>query len=286
MRRLVRDAGWHDERNVDVTQERHGVPVVGEGDSHDRTKRSPKQTAEKLYADIATNRSDVVIASATRAIEPCGAERLEQPRQCAGLDVDGAERFVVLAQLCESRLQQGQIAINCDILYRHVIEADDLHVQPVSGAMERGDDLCVRLAEFDRLVACNVDGLPHAKAEIPLWNKQRGTVFTDEGLIAAEFPLDELELRAGFAGTEHERKTFALDAVQCTVRRGVNSKRMGLEQRVVQVAKHQNRRHWLHVGANRSTTSVLATNAPTYPVGRVFSTLKPWRVAPNAMSPR
>src|SRR5580693_6341430 len=95
-------------------------------------------------------------------------------------------------------------------------------------------------------------GSLHTKAEVPTGNEKRGPVFTDEWLGDADFLLDELNLRPGLARTEDERNMCVLNTTQRAVRRRVTRKGMGLEQCVVEVAKHHNRRGWLHVGTHGS----------------------------------
>src|SRR4029079_18376310 len=62
--RFVRRAGLHDQPNV--------------------AKRSLIQPAKKPPADVSLIRSDVVIPSATRAVEARAAEPFEQSPECAG----------------------------------------------------------------------------------------------------------------------------------------------------------------------------------------------------------
>lgn len=57
----------------------------------------------------------------------------------------------------------------------------------------------------------------------------------------AECLLDELQLRTGPGRIEHERDVFTLDTIQRAARRRIDRKSPRVEQRVVQVAKPQNR---------------------------------------------
>ena len=117
-----------------------------------------------------------------------------------------------------------------------------------------------------------------AKGEVTARQKHGGAPFGNKGLVDAEFLVDELDFRACPTRTEHERELLVLQAVQRPARRGIDGKGMRLKQRVVQIGKHHNRRHGLHIShLMNSTRRLLASSPQPYPVGPVFSTLKLWR---------
>jgi hypothetical protein len=159
-----------DKRNIDGLKQARLARRPGNTDRQDMAivgvavQRSQRSDALGLVGDTRCMMEALVGETAVAT----AAKRTAYAAVCGGLRVGDAEGFVILSQLCQPRLRQGETALAPHVLNRHDAEANHRAFVSAGDLMQRFGNLVVRPAEVDDVIALDIASASRAIQKIAM----------------------------------------------------------------------------------------------------------------------